>query len=100
ADRMDAVTKPSIVMVSILAASMAATGRAEDLPQAWQIALTVNQQVQAQRTDSVAAGLSVAAARAARAPTIHTFSFNTSLSYSPMTRTTPIVPGSSGATGS
>ncbi len=99
---MDAIRKPPVVISGILlAVVMAAPGRAEDLSQAWQIALTVNQQVQAQRTDSVAAGLNAAAARAARAPTIQTFTFNSSLSYSPQIRQTlPVAAGSSGASGS
>jgi hypothetical protein len=77
---MDAIRKSPIVISGIVVAvAMAAPVRAEDLSQAWQIALAVNQQLQA---DSVAAVVN-GAVRASRAPTIQPFTLNTSFSTAP-----------------
>jgi len=53
--------------------------RAENLAQAWAIALGVNQRLQSQQLQSVAAGLDVDAARAARLPTVRSFALDAGL---------------------
>ncbi len=57
--------------------------RAENLQDAWAIALQVNQQLQSQQALSVSAGYSLAAARSARWPTVRNFTFNAFLSATP-----------------
>ncbi len=57
--------------------------RAENLGDAWAIALGVNQQLQSQQALSVSAGLNLAAARSARWPTVRNFTFNSVLSATP-----------------
>ncbi|MFI5460242.1 MAG: TolC family protein [Isosphaerales bacterium] len=57
--------------------------RGENLQQAWSIALGVNQQVQSQQAESVAAGLNLAAARSARLPSLRSYTFNAFLTASP-----------------
>lgn len=69
-----------------LAASMAGQVRAENLDQAWSIALGVNQGLQAQRAESVAQGLNLAAARSARLPKVQNFTFESFLTASPSFR--------------
>lgn len=73
------------------------SARSENLADAWQIALGVNQQLQAQQTNSFAEGENVAAARAARIPTIRTFTFDTYITNSPRYKGT--IPGSLGGAG-
>jgi outer membrane protein TolC len=53
--------------------------RAENLAQAWAVALGVNQRLQSQQLQSVAAGLDVQAARAARLPTVRSFALDAGL---------------------
>jgi outer membrane protein len=76
----------------------ATSARGEDLADAWRISLGINQQLQAEQTDSFAEGENLAAARAARVPRIHTFTFDTFIAESP--RYTGTLPGSFGGTGS
>jgi outer membrane protein TolC len=67
------------------AAIALAAGRAgaEDLRDAWGIALRVNQGLQAQQAQVGSAERTVAAARSARLPQVSTFTFNAFLSNSP-----------------
>jgi outer membrane protein TolC len=62
---------------------VAGNARGEDLADAWAIALRVNQQLQSRQADSMAAGLNLAAARAARLPTVRAFAFDAFLTTSP-----------------
>jgi outer membrane protein len=59
----------------------------EDLQNAWGIALRVNEGLQAQQSQSVAAGFDLAAAKSARLPTVRTFNLNVALSNSPALKT-------------
>lgn len=59
---------------------------AENLGQAWSIALGVNQGLQAQQSQTVAEGFNLEAARRARLPTLRTFSFETFLTATPAIR--------------
>ena len=72
--------------------------RAENLRDAWSIALGVNQQLQSQQALSVSAGLSLAAARSARWPTVRNFSFNAFLTATPAIKSSIL--GTSAAGGS
>ncbi|MBV8267573.1 MAG: hypothetical protein JO252_14705, partial [Planctomycetaceae bacterium] len=56
---------------------------AENLGDAWAIALGVNQQLQAQQAQSGAAGLNLSAAKSARLPTVRNFTFNAFLTATP-----------------
>jgi outer membrane protein TolC len=67
---------------------MAPWARGENLAEAWRIALNVNQQLQAEQMSSLAAGENVAAARAARVPSIRTTTFDTYIADSPRFNTT------------
>ena len=49
--------------------------KAENLGEAWSIALSVNQNLQAQQARSVSAGYTLAAARSARLPTVKSYNF-------------------------
>ncbi|QEH36633.1 Outer membrane efflux protein [Aquisphaera giovannonii] len=71
--------------------------RGEDLNDAWAIALRVNQGLQSQQATSLSRGFESAAARSARYPTVRTFTFNASLTATPMISTAGIVPSSAGA---
>jgi outer membrane protein TolC len=62
------------------------TAKAENLAQAWDLALSVNQRLQAQQLQSAAAGLDVQAARAARLPAVRTTTQDLLLSNSPTIR--------------
>jgi outer membrane protein TolC len=57
--------------------------RGESLAEAWAIALQVNDNLQAQRAESVAQGYNAAAARSARLPTVRTFNADAGLSNTP-----------------
>jgi outer membrane protein len=59
----------------------------EDLRTAWGIALRVNEGLQAQGLQSVAAGFDLAAARSARLPTVRTYNLNVALTNSPVIKT-------------
>ena len=61
----------------------ASTGRAEDLNQAWALALQVNSRLLAQQDDSRGAASNVAAARSARLPSIKNQSFDAMLTPQP-----------------
>jgi outer membrane protein TolC len=78
-----------IALAAGLAPAFWAGGRArgENLAEAWGIALRVNQQLQSQQAQSVAAGLNLSAARASRLPTFRTFTFDAFLTNSPKTKT-------------
>ena len=73
-------TAPIVVFCLAATPGMA---RAENLQDAWAIALQVNQQLQSQQALSVSAGYSLAAARSARWPTVRNFTFNAFLSATP-----------------
>jgi outer membrane protein len=82
----------------------ACRARAEDLGQAWNIAIRLNQGLQAQQDLSVAARFDLAAAKAARLPTVRTQNYNALLSNSPTIKSpfgTPTsTSGTTGATAS
>jgi outer membrane protein TolC len=69
--------------LGVILGSLCALVKAESLDQAWSVALGVNQLLQSQQSESVAAGLNAAAARSARLPSVRTFNFNTVLTNSP-----------------
>lgn len=85
-----------MVGLALLLATAAAPARAEDLREAWRIAQSVDQRLQASRDRSVAAGWDVAAVRAQRYPKLQTYNV-------PAFLTNPLVPpvanGGSGAGG-
>ena len=62
--------------------------RAEDLQQAWAIALGVNQGLQAQQQTSIASDFEVKAANSARYFTVRSYNIDTFLAQSPKTRAT------------
>ena len=86
--------------VTLALASNLATARAEDLRQAWGIALSVNQQVQAQQQTSIAAGFEVKAANSARYFTVRSYNIDTFLAQSPKTKPSISNNGSGSGTGS
>jgi outer membrane protein TolC len=73
----------SILATILLLALVPATARSENLDEAWGIALTVNGRLRAQQQESLAAGHSVAAARAARGPQVSNITINTLITPSP-----------------
>jgi hypothetical protein len=56
---------------------------AENLGDAWSIALRVNQQLQSQQALSAAAGWNLKAAQSDRWPTLRSFTFNSFLTVAP-----------------
>lgn len=80
------------IVVSALSAESA---DAENLGDAWSIALRVNGELQSQQSQAVAAGWNAAAARSARYPTVRTFSFESFLTATPSFK----VPVATSATG-
>ncbi len=70
----------------LLSATLSA--RAENLQQAWNTALGVNQQLQSQETQTVAEGLNLEAAKAARHPSVRSQNFNVMYTNPPALRTT------------
>jgi outer membrane protein len=81
-------------------ATVATPSRAENLLQAWDIALSVNQNLQSQRAQSVAQGLNLAAAKSARLPTVRTLNIESFLTATPKVKntflSTPATGGSAG----
>ena len=77
-----------------------APARGENLSQAWGIALTVNQGLQAQQQTTIASGLTVKAAQSARYFTVQAYSLNTYLTASPTTKASPVGNSSSSNSGS
>ena len=74
--------------------------KGETLSQAWGLALTVNQGLQAQQQSTIASGLNVKAAQSARYFTVQAYSLNTYLTASPTTKASPVGNQSgSGSTG-
>ena len=57
--------------------------RAENLGQAWSIALGINQGLQSQQAESIAQGLNLAAVRSARLPTVRSLNFEAFLTATP-----------------
>ena len=86
------------VSLALTATSRHAT--AEDLGQAWDIALQVNQQLQSQQALSLAAGLNLRAARSDRLPRVKTFNVNAILTNTPQISTRSFLGGSSVSGGS
>ena len=78
------VIAAAVASVSLLAAM---TARAENLQQAWDIALGVNQQLQSQQTQASAEALNLEAAKAARHPSVRTQNVNVALTNSPQIKT-------------
>jgi len=74
------------------------SGRAEDLNEAWAIALQVNGRLLSQQDESRAAASSVAAARSARLPSVKNQTFNAILTPQPALSTVGL--GTSGPAGS
>ena len=71
------------LMLACALAALSSAARAEDLAEAWSIALRVNGQLRAQQEETLAAGHTVAAARAARGPQITNTTINTLITPSP-----------------
>ncbi|WP_206107885.1 TolC family protein [Paludisphaera rhizosphaerae] len=89
--------RPLLVGLALLGATAFAAApstRAEDLNDAWASALGVNQKLRAEQTNSMAAGVSVAAERAARFPTIHSTTGAAYFGQSPRFTTTLATPAS------
>ena len=92
-------------LATALTASLALTvtsrhGAAEDLGQAWDIALRVNQQLQSQQALSLAAGLNLRAAKSDRLPRVKTLNVNAILTNSPQISTKSFLGASSASGGS
>ncbi len=68
----------------------------EDLRQAWDTALRVNAGLQSQQAQSVAAGLTVKAAKSDRFPSVRNFTFNSFLTASPLVSTSSLTGSASG----
>jgi len=76
-------------LAAILAVAVPSeAAKAENLAQAWGIALSVNQGLQAQQQTSVSAAFDVKAADSARYVTVRSYSLNTLITSSPTTRAT------------
>jgi outer membrane protein len=75
-------------------------GRGEGLNEAWDQAIRVNGLVGARQIDSLAAGTSLGAARAARLPTMSVSAINSFLSQSPTTRIPASITGTGTAAAS
>ena len=93
-----------LVVAFSTAAAVATTARAENLPQAWSIALAVNQGLQAQKESSVAAGFDVKAAHSARYVTVRSYTIAAATAASFTTKATPVrgsgtTSGTTGSTG-
>jgi outer membrane protein TolC len=92
-----------ILAIAVLAgctlAGATQRARAENLPDAWSIALSANQNLQAQQARSVSAGYTAAAARSARLPTVKTYTFEALLAGTPAFRS-PFAGASSSLGGS
>lgn len=80
-------------------AALAVEARGEGLEEAWAIALRVNQGLQSQQSQTVAAGHDLSAARAARMPTIRSQNYNIMLTNSPATKTPFQAGGGGGGAG-
>jgi len=89
------------LVTALLAVAPGAVGvaRGEDLAQAWDIALGVNQQLQAQQEAAVAAGFTVKAEQSARYVTVRSQNYNTFFTNSPTTRATLADKANTGAIG-
>ncbi len=78
-----------VLGLAFILGAIAPAARAEDLQEAWRIALAVDQQLQASRNQSIAAGWDLAAVRAQRYPKLQTFNVPTFL-------TNPLFPATGG----
>ncbi len=84
-----------VIVLGLLVGRSPEAALSEDLQQAWDLALRVNAQVQAQQSESMAAGLNLRAARSDRLPSIRSFTFNAFLTAAPTVNTSSFF-GSSG----
>ena len=97
--------KPLVRLAASVGAVMSSTvllissARAENLSQAWNIALTVNQGLKSQQESSVSAGFTVKAAESARYVTIRSYNIDTALAVSPTTKAAPVNNGSNSTSG-
>lgn len=66
---MTSARRPTLVLCALLCLASAAPARAENLADAWLMALSANPQLQAQRINTSAAGLNLSAAARRRLPT-------------------------------
>jgi outer membrane protein TolC len=98
-DRMRKVWTRGAALLGVFALlGSSARVAAENLAQAWDIALHVNQRLQAQQAQTVAAGLDLKAAKSDRMPRVRTYTFNAFLTAQPAFSTREFF-GRSGATG-
>jgi outer membrane protein TolC len=88
-----------VVIIGPIIVGLPCAALAEDLQQAWAIALRVNSQLQSQQAESMAAGLNLRAARSDRLPSIRSFSFDAFLTATPTINTRSIFGSSSGGSG-
>ncbi|MDR3638577.1 MAG: TolC family protein [Isosphaeraceae bacterium] len=72
-----------LLVLPIALALPVVSARGETLAEAWAIALQINDNLQAQQSESVAQGYNAAAARSARLPTVRTFNVDVGLSNTP-----------------
>ena len=86
-----------VLLLALALASSPACG--ETLNEAWAIALSVNDGLQAQQAESVAQGFNAAAARSARLPTVRTFNADAALSNTPAVKFNPSALGAGAASG-
>ncbi len=84
-----------VVVLSVVLGRTSGPVRGENLGEAWNTALRVNAGLQSQQAQSMAAGLSVKAAKSDRFPTVRNFTFNSFLTAAPMISTSSFF-GSSG----
>jgi outer membrane protein TolC len=80
---MRRIARTVTALAGIGLAALPSIATAENLAQAWDLALSVNQRLQAQQLQSAAASLELQAARAARLPTVRTTTQDLQLSTSP-----------------
>jgi|GEM_PF-556184 len=99
---MESYAQGLVVLATSFFLTAALPVRGENLQQAWDIALGVNQQLQSQQTQASAEGLNLEAAKAARRPSVRSQNFNVLLTNSPSIKTTlpPGIGGSTTAAGS
>jgi outer membrane protein TolC len=81
---MDRVSRAGVAIAALLALAWPIPeARAENLEQAWGVALRVNQGLQSQQFTSLSTGADLSAAKRARLPTVSTQNYNFALTNSP-----------------
>jgi outer membrane protein TolC len=89
----------AMLLLGLIVGTLDRSALGEDLQQAWDIALRVNDLLQAQQAETMAAGLNLRAARADRLPTIRSITFDAFLTATPTVSTRSLFGSSGGASG-